>query len=136
MYNTTENLIPTRLIESSLPKSSLDNIFDKIDILKEWEQNNANEWRKFIDMKNGLHCYDIQKFEYWKNVIQTNSKNECNKCEKKTDCKVIFWEGLGGKLLAQVIEYMDKKSSHKIAEFFDFEKDNSLILKGFLKFFI
>ncbi|MCK5719195.1 MAG: hypothetical protein KAH84_04505 [Thiomargarita sp.] len=121
-----ENLIPTCLIESSLPKNSPDNIFDKIDILKKWEQNDANEWRKFIDMKNGLRCYDIQTFKYWKKFIQTSSKNECNECEKKTDCNIIFWEGLGNKVLAQVIEYMDKKTPHKIAEFFDFN-DNSLV---------
>jgi hypothetical protein len=125
-----ENLIPTVLIENSSPKTMNNQFFDKIDVLKKWERNKTKEWRKFIDIKNGLRCYDIKKHKYWADFIKTvlQEKQDCNECHKRTECEMIFWVGLGDKILSQVVEYMAKTTSPKIAEFFDFNKnDNSLV---------
>jgi hypothetical protein len=133
-----ENLIPTALIEKSLPKTINNQFLDRIDVLKKWERDKTNGWRNFIDIKNGLRCYDIRKYKYkyWVDFIQTLAQeepdcDECNqktKCEEKNECEIIFWEGLGDKILAQVVEDMAKITSHKIAESFDFNKnDNSLV---------
>ena len=68
--------------------------------------------------------------KYWAEFIQTvvQEKHDCNECHQKTECEIIFWEGLGDKILSQVVEYMDKTTPHQIAESFDFNKnDNSLI---------
>jgi hypothetical protein len=125
-----ENLIPTVLIEKSFPKTMNNQVFDKIDVLKKWERYKTNEWRKFIDIKNGLRCYDTKEHNYWADFIQTvvQEKPDCNECQKKTECEIIFWEGLGDKILSQVVKYMAKTTPHKIAEAFDFnENDNQLV---------
>lgn len=102
----------------------------QIDVLKKWERYKTNEWRKFIDIKNGLRCFDTKEHKYWADFIQTvaQEKHDCNECQKKTECEIIFWEGLGDKILSQVVKYMDKTTPHKIAESFDFnENDNQLV---------
>lgn len=125
-----ENLIPTVLIEKSFPKTINNQFFDRIDVLKKWERDKTNGWRNFIDIKNGLYCYDTKEYKYWADFIQkvAQEKPDCNECNKRIKCEVIFWEGLGDKILSQVVEDMAKITSHKIAESFDFNKnDNSLV---------
>lgn len=126
-----ENLIPTVLIENSSPKTTNNPVFDKIDVLIKWERDKTNEWRKFIDIKNGLRCYDTKTHKYWADFIQTvaQEKPDCNECHKITECEIIFWVGLGDKILSQVVKYMDKTTPHKIAESFDFNKNNNSLVE-------
>lgn len=139
-----ENLMPTNLIEKSLPKSTEKEVFDKIDVLKEWEKRCPKDWRKFIDLKNGLRGYDVLhwtddnkaakkcwKLDFMQEVGKESLKleNDCqsgNDCNQRKECGCILWEGLGDNILSQVIGYMNKETPHKIAEFFNFEDDSSL----------
>jgi len=136
-----ENLIPTFLIEKSLPSTAGNHILDKIDTLKKWETNAPREWRKFIDLKKGLrgynllHCNNELANKCWLDFMQIVGKknlkfnNQCknsNNCEQWKNCECLLWAGLGENILFQVVEYMNKKTPHKIAEFFNFRDDNSL----------
>jgi hypothetical protein len=136
-----ENLIPTELIEKSLPKSTEKETFEKIDSLKKWEKRCPKAWRKFIDLKNGLRGYDVLHWtdkeaqKCWLDFMQgigkesLKLKNDCqdgNECNDKKRCQCILWVGLGENILSQVVEYMDKETAHKIAESFNFAEETSL----------
>jgi hypothetical protein len=138
-----ENLMPTALIEKSIPKSTKDDVFEKIDILKEWEKRCPKNWRKFIDLKKGLCGYDVLHwtddnkaakkcwldFSHGVGIDSLKLENKCeygNDCSHRNKCECILWVGLGDNILSQVIKYMDKETPHKIAEFFNFEDESSL----------
>jgi hypothetical protein len=134
-----ENFIPTALIEDALPKSTGNDIFDKIDLLKEWEKRYQGEWRKFLDLKKGLQGYEVlhwtddknkQAKQCWLNFMQhvgkdsLKFKKSCKngkECNKECDCHL--WLGLGEKILFQVVEFLDNKTHHpkKVAEYFNFK---------------
>lgn len=128
-----ENLLPINLIKNSLPNSSCKEHKECCDILELWESIFIDDWRFYIDLKNGLGTARLlslltekQTADCWTSYYEafTNKISVCSDCKQSLDskadnvCDCMIFSGFGDALLSSVNSHLQKLTSHKIAEYF------------------